>query len=126
MPGDRIVGVLIPNEGIRIFHASSKRLREFARDRWIDVSWDVPENGAERFPATISVTTLNEPGTLGQIARLIGEADGNIDHLQMISRGPKFTEMRIEIEVWDLSHLNNIITGLMSEGVVSSVKRVFE
>ena len=126
VPGDRIVGVLIPNEGIRIFHVGSKRLREFERDRWIDVAWDVPENGAERFPATISVTALNEPGTLGQIAQLIGEGDGNIDHLRMLSRGPKFTEMLIEIEVWDVSHLNNIITGLMSQGVVSGVKRVFE
>ncbi|ODT30879.1 MAG: GTP pyrophosphokinase [Hyphomicrobium sp. SCN 65-11] len=125
VPGDRIVGVLTPGEGIRIFQIHSPRLSEFEHERWIDVTWDINQEAPERFPARLSVTVLNEPGTLAQIAQVIGEADGNIDNLKMLHRGADFTEMMIEVEVFDLAHLNRIINGLKSKTVVSKVERVF-
>ena len=73
------------------------------------MTWDVDPDNPERFPAKLSVTALNEPGTLAQIAQLIGEADGNIDNVRMVRRAPDFTEMLIEVEVWDLDHLTQII-----------------
>ncbi len=126
VPGDRIVGVLTPGEGIRIFQIHSPRLKEFEHERWIDVTWDIDPERPERFPAHLLVTVLNEPGTLAQIAQVIGEADGNIDNLKMVRRGASFTDMKIEIEVWDLNHLNKIIAGLKAKSVVSTVERVFE
>jgi GTP pyrophosphokinase len=125
VPGDRIVGVLTQGEGIRIFQIHSPRLSEFEHERWIDVTWDVNQEAPERFPARIAVTVLNEPGTLAQIAQVIGEADGNIDNLRMLHRGADFTEMQVEVEVFDLVHLNRIINGLRSKSVVSKVERVF-
>jgi GTP pyrophosphokinase len=71
------------------------------------------------------VTALNEPGTLAQIAQEIGEADGNIDNVRMVRRATDFTEMAIDIEVWDLEHLTRIIGGLRAKSVVSKVERVF-
>ncbi len=126
VPGDRIIGVLTPDQGIRIFQIHSPRLKAYEHEQWIDVAWDVDTDNPERFPARISVTTRNEPGTLAQIAQLIGQKDGNIDHLKMISRGPEFTEMSLDLEVWDLDHLNQIIAGLRSNGVVSSAERVYD
>ena len=125
VPGDRIVGVLDGKEGIRIFQIHSPKLKDYEHERWIDVTWDVDPDNPERFPAKISVTALNEPGTLAQIAQLIGEVDGNIDNLRMVRRAADFTEMLIELEVWDLDHLGQIISGLKSKSVVSSVERVF-
>jgi len=126
VPGDRIVGVLIPGEGIRIFQIHSPRLREFEHEGWIDVTWDIDPDTPQRFPARISVTALNEPGTLAQIAKVIGEAGGNIDNVRMVGRASDFTEMRIELEVLDLVHLNHIIAGLREKAVVNKVERVFD
>jgi len=126
VPGDRIVGVLIPGEGIRIFQIHSPRLREYEHEGWIDVTWDVDTDTPQRFPARISVTALNEPGTLAQIAKVIGEAGGNIDNVRMVRRASDFTEMRIELEVLDLVHLNHIIAGLREKAVVNKVERVFD
>ena len=126
VPGDRVVGVLTPGEGIRIFQIHSPRLRAYEHERWIDVTWDIAPDKPERFPARISVTALNEPGTLAQIAHLIAEASGNIDQVRMITRGPDFTEMLIEVEVWDLDHLNAILSGLKAQSVVSRADRVFD
>ena len=126
VPGDRIVGVLIPGEGIRIFQIHSPRLREFEHESWIDVTWDIDPETPQRFPARISITALNEPGTLAQIAKLIGEAGGNIDNVRMVRRASDFTQMRIELEVLDLVHLNQIIAGLREKAVVNKVERVFD
>ena len=125
VPGDRIVGVLSDGGGIRIFQIHSPKLKEFEHEKWIDVTWDVDPDKPERFPAKIVVTALNEPGTLAQIAQVIGEADGNIDNVRMVRRAPDFTEIQIEVEVWDLDHLTQIITGLKGKAVVSGVERVF-
>jgi GTP pyrophosphokinase len=43
----------------------------------------------------------------------------------MLHRGADFTEMQVEVEVFDLVHLNRIINGLRSKSVVSKVERVF-
>jgi GTP pyrophosphokinase len=126
VPGDRIVGVLTPGEGIRIFQIHSPRLKNFEQERWIDVTWDIDSERPERFPAKIRLTALNEPGTLAQIAQVIGEADGNIDNLRMVRRASDFTEMLIEVEVWDLAHLTRIIAGLKTKAVVSKVERTFD
>ena len=125
VPGDRIVGVLSDGEGIRIFQIHSPKLKEYEHERWIDVTWDIDPDNPERFPAKIVVTALNEPGSLAQIAQVIGEADGNIDNVRMLRRAPDFTEMLIELEVWDLDHLAQIVTGLKSKAVVSGVERSF-
>ena len=89
VPGDRIVGVLTTGEGIRIFQIHSPKLKDFEHERWIDVTWDIDPDNPERFPAKIVVTALNEPGTLAQIAQVIGEADGNIDNVRMVRRGQR-------------------------------------
>jgi GTP diphosphokinase / guanosine-3',5'-bis(diphosphate) 3'-diphosphatase len=125
VPGDRIVGVLSDGGGIRIFQIHSPKLKDFEHERWIDVTWDIDPDNPERFPAKIVVTALNEPGTLAQIAQVIGEADGNIDNVRMVRRAKDFTEIQIELEVWDLDHLTQIITGLKGKAVVSSVERMF-
>ena len=49
VPGDRIVGVLMPEGGIRIFQIHSPRLKEFEHERWVDVTWDIdPEKPSGR------------------------------------------------------------------------------
>ena len=125
VPGDRVVGVLDGNGGIRIFQIHSPRLQDYESERWIDVTWDIDPEKPERFPARISVTVVNEPGTLAEVAKVIGEVGGNIDTLRMVRRAADFTEMLIEVEVFDVQHLNAIIAGLRAKSVVSAVERVF-
>jgi len=126
VPGDRIVGVMKDGEGIRIFHIHSPRLREFEHQEWIDVTWDLDPDKPERFPAVINITAPNKPGSLAEVADVIGGAGGNIDSINLTNRGVDFSEMKIGLEVWDLPHLTHIIAGLKEKTVVSDVERVFE
>ena len=126
VPGDRIVGVLVPGEGIRVHQIHSPRLAAFEQADWVDVTWDIDPDRAERFPAKLAISVVNEPGTLAQIAQVIGETDGNIDSLRMTQRAADFTTMVLDVEVWDLAHLNRIMAGLRAKAVVSKVERLFE
>jgi GTP diphosphokinase / guanosine-3',5'-bis(diphosphate) 3'-diphosphatase len=126
VPGDRIVGIVSPGEGITIYPIQSPALREFEEEpeRWLDVRWDVDESTPQRFPARIVVDNVNEPGSLAQIATVIAEHDGNIDNIHMSRRSPDFTELTIDLEVYDLKHLSAIIAQLRAKAVVARVERV--
>ena len=59
-------------------------------ERWIDVRWDIDESNKERFPARISVTAINAPGSLAEIAQIIAVNDANIHTLSMVAHGAGF------------------------------------
>src|ERR1700726_2254533 len=77
VPGDRIVGILTPGEGVTIYPIQSPALKDFedAPERWLDLRWDVDERTPQRFPARIVLQTVNEPGSLAQVAQIIAEHD---------------------------------------------------
>jgi len=128
VPGDRIVGILNPGEGITIYPIQSPALKAFdensERWRWLDVRWDVDDKVPERFPAQILVQSVNEPGSLAQITQVIAEHDGNIDNIRMTRRAPDFTDLLIDLEVYDLKHLNGIIAQLRAKPIVSRIERM--
>ena len=86
--------------------------------------WDIDETMPQRFPARILVHNVNEPGSLAQVATVIAEHDGNIDNISMSRRSPDFTELTIDLEVYDLKHLSAIIAQLRAKAVVAKVERV--
>ena len=126
VPGDRIVGIIQPWSGITIYPIQSPSLTAFddQPERWIDVRWDIDENNRERFPARISVTAINAPGSLADIAQVVAANDANIHTLSMVRTAPDFTEMLIDIEVWDLKHLNRLLSQLKENSSVSDARRV--
>jgi len=126
VPGDRIVGIMQPGAGIIIYPIQSPALSAYddQPERWIDVRWDIDAKMDERFPARISVLAINSPGSLAEISQIIANNDTNIQNLSMVRTAPDFTEMMIDLEVWDLKHLNRIIAQLKEANGVGKVHRV--
>jgi GTP diphosphokinase / guanosine-3',5'-bis(diphosphate) 3'-diphosphatase len=127
VPGERIVGITTPGEGITIYPIYAEALEKFDQEpeRWVDLAWGVAEEGM-RFPARIKLTIINEIGALAQVTQTIGEHGGNIDELQLHARhGVRdFFDLTIMLEVFDNRHLNDIMNGLKSRPLVSTVARV--
>jgi len=125
VPGDRIVGILTPGEGVTIYPIQSSALEQFddQPERWLDVRWDM-EGAPELFPAKIVVAAINEPGSLGAVANLIGETGANIDEVAFNKISPDFREMTFDIEVFDLKHLTDIVTRIRALPMVNRVERV--
>lgn len=126
VPGDRIIGIMQPGAGITIYPIQSPSLVDFddQPERWIDVRWDIDEATKERFPARITVTAINAPGSLAEIAQVIALNDANIHTLSMVRTAPDFTEMLVDLEVWDLKHLNRLLSQLKGNSSVGDARRV--
>ncbi len=126
VPGDRIVGILTPGVGVTIYPIQSAALADFDNEpeRWLDVRWDVEAGSNERFPARLMVESINEPGVLAQISQVIADHDGNIDNVRMTRRTQDFTDIVIDLAVWDLKHLNAIVMELRAKRSVSRAERM--
>ena len=126
VPGDRIIGILTPGEGITIYPIQSPALMAFddEPERWLDVRWDIDEDSRSRFPAQLHVSVVNEPGAFAEIAKVFGDADCNIDGMNVQKISPDFREVIFDVEVWNLKQLNAIIAALKAKSVVNGVERV--
>ena len=78
------------------------------------------KGGASR----VTVQSVNEPGSLAQVTQVIADHDGNIDNIHMTRRAPDFTDVLIDLEVYDLKHLNAILAQLRAKSVVAKAERV--
>jgi GTP pyrophosphokinase len=125
VPGDRIVGIMTPGEGITVYPIQSPGLAAFddQPERWLDVRWDI-EDAQTLFPARIVAAAINEPGSLGAVASLIGEQGANIDDVKFSKKSPDFREMTFDIQVFDLKHLNDILSRVRALPMIHSVERV--
>ncbi len=126
VPGDRIVGIITPGEGITVYPIQSPDLVQFddQPERWLDVRWDVADDQKNLFPARIIVTALNEPGTLGAVASLIGDTVANMDNIGFVALSPDFRDMIIDVSVWDLKHLDTLLRQVRAHPAVSKAERV--
>ena len=126
VPGERIVGIRTPGQGITIYPIHSPALVAYddRPELWLDVRWDL--DGAQKvlYPTQIRVTALNEPGALGIVATTIGETGANIDNIVLTPHAADFREMRIDLEVWDIKHLTAVLSALRAKSVVHKVERV--
>ena len=127
VPGDRIVGITTPGKGVVIYPIQSQSLANFddQPERWIDVRWDEDVRAKQRFNARLSITVSNEPGTLAAVATIIADNDANIDTLSLVRPAPDFTEMVIDVEVWDIKHLNRLMSQLRKSPAVGTADRLY-
>jgi guanosine-3',5'-bis(diphosphate) 3'-pyrophosphohydrolase len=126
IPGDRIVGLMVPGEGV-IIHTVDCDVLDRHQDSmidWIDVRWrDQGEDGVFSV-ARIMVRVKNAAGSLASIANVISRNGANISNLKITSRNPLFFELQIDLEVRDTQHLEHILRALKVDAVVEMVERV--
>jgi GTP pyrophosphokinase/guanosine-3',5'-bis(diphosphate) 3'-pyrophosphohydrolase len=125
VPGDRIVGIMEPGQGLAVHTIDCTRLAEF-EDReevWRDLQW-TPE--AERNTvshARLTATIRNAPGVLGQACTIIGDAGGNILNLRMHHRQADFFDVDFDLDVMDARHLTHIAAALRACPPIETVDR---
>ncbi|MEP7007539.1 MAG: bifunctional (p)ppGpp synthetase/guanosine-3',5'-bis(diphosphate) 3'-pyrophosphohydrolase [Sphingomonas bacterium] len=121
VPGDRIVGLRRPNEGIEVHTINCPTLATSDDADWVDLAWGDKTDGGT---ARISVEVKNEPGALGVIATIIGAQRANIVNMRLDNRDTGFHTNTIDVEVHDLHHLTRVIAALRAADAVSMVERV--
>tara|TARA_A100001388_G_scaffold104238_1_gene76141 strand:- start:683 stop:2707 length:2025 start_codon:yes stop_codon:yes gene_type:complete len=123
VPGDNIIGITIPGKGITIYHAKDEGLHKHENnpERWLRLQWKKEIDVT--FTARIMLSIINEVGSLGVISAAIGDYGGNITNLNLTEKDTDFYNLRIDIDVDDKSHIDNIIKSLRGLPEVNSVER---
>jgi len=125
LPGERIVGIMMPGEGVTVYPIDAPTLETFDGEpsRWIDVTWDIDPEVPQTFPARLRVTARNEVGSLGHIATLIADYGSNISNLTLAQRDADFYDLQIDLDVRDIKHLTRIMSALNGLSCVNTVAR---
>ena len=126
IPGDRIIGLMVPGEGV-VIHTIDCEVLDRHQDSmadWIDVRWQDRDTETQLSVARILVRVKNSPGALAALATVISQNGANISNLKISSRNPLYFEMQVDVEVRDTPHLENLIRALKVDEAVETVERV--
>ena len=125
LPQEDIIGLTTIDSGLFIHSSECSTLtNENKKNDWISATWkNVTED--QYFSSRIKVSVSNEPGSLGKLATIVGNLEGNITNLNISEKGKDFFDMIFVIDVHNLDHLNEIIDSLKQVSNVSSVNRLF-
>jgi guanosine-3',5'-bis(diphosphate) 3'-pyrophosphohydrolase len=126
LPGDRIVGLMIPGEGAVIHTIDCAELdkAETGMEDWLDVAWGSQAADSGPSVARVALSVKNAPGSLAAVMTVIANNGGNIFNMKVTSRNPLFFEFTLDLEVRDVAHLQNILGALRVSAAVESVDRV--
>eukprot|EP01037_Dinobryon_pediforme_P014695 gene14695-14819_t len=125
VPGDRIVGILQPDESLAVHTIDCTRLAEFEDQDslWRDLHWTAEAEQHTISRSRLAATVRDAPGVLGQVCTLIGEARGNIVNMRMHHRQSDFFDVDFDIDVIDARHITHIIAALRACPSVETVDR---
>ncbi len=120
VPGDRIVGVRVPERGIVVHTLACPRLDEAAHEDWVDLAW-APDAGTGT--GRIDVVVMNEPGALAQVTAVLAQQAANIVNLRLEDRDRAHHRYLLDIEVEDAKHLEDIVAGVRALEAVVTAER---
>ncbi len=125
VPGDRIIGIQVPERGL-VVHTSSCPQLERYEDRpelWRDLKWTELAKTGTAAVARIRVSAANQRGVLAKLCAAVAQSNGNITGVATRSRHNDFIELVFDIEVEDLKRLSQILAALRSLAVVDHAVR---
>lgn len=127
VPGDKIVGIVFQDRGIEIHIEECPVFtdQQGAPDsRIIPLSWS-PEafDDESKYLARLTILVLHASGNLTHIAEIIEKRKANIINLNIAEKFENFVQIRIELEVKDISQLTMIMADLRSTEAIKKVLR---
>jgi GTP pyrophosphokinase len=103
VPGDPIVGYISRGRGVIVHRSDCPNLQQFSPARLVTVSWEGEETAL--YPATIKIVCDNELGVLAKITGLLAKEGVNIESGHFQSSVAGRTEIILNVQVTDSSHL---------------------
>ncbi|MEF8943154.1 MAG: bifunctional (p)ppGpp synthetase/guanosine-3',5'-bis(diphosphate) 3'-pyrophosphohydrolase, partial [Desulfohalobiaceae bacterium] len=122
VPGDPIVGYISQGRGVVVHTTDCSNVQKSPTSRLLDVSWAAEEQ-KEVFPAATKLICRNKKGVLGEVSNLLLKEGINIQsgHFQTDIEGK--TELILNLEVSDSTHLYQALQKLSSlENVYEAVR----
>ena len=123
LPGDEIVGIVTPGEGIVVYPSDAPALAAFedSPERWVTMKWEETDL---LFASRVLLTAVNRTGSLSTITQTIADFEANITNLTLTQTNADFCELRVDVEVRDRAHMEQMVSAIRGSRVVSEANRV--
>ncbi len=121
VPGDRIVGLRRPGEGVEVHAIDCIELASGIDSDWLDLSWGQQSMGAV---GRLRVTLYDRPGTLAEMAGIFAQNLANVKTIAQTQHDHPFSGYEVELEVQDLAHLTRILSALRASDAVAQAERI--
>ncbi len=123
LPGDRIVGISAPGQGLSVHTIDCYRLSHFDNQegpefQWHDLAWN-KESGSQEYTGRLKLTIQNKIGVLRDLTTILAENNINIEFINLAPHNiDEERELTIDINVNSLRHLNKI-RKILTEKVIA-------
>jgi guanosine-3',5'-bis(diphosphate) 3'-pyrophosphohydrolase len=109
IPGDPVVGVITSGRGMMIHTQNCRNITDgkFNTDNCLEVQWEPGIN--EEFPVDVSVEVADRRGVLASVAKVIGDADSNIENVGIEERDGLTNALKFRITVRNRQHLASVM-----------------
>ena len=121
IPGDRIVGLRRPGEGIEVHTIDCATLERETDGEWLDLAWSPESDSAV---ARLVVVLRHEPGSLATLTSILAGHGANIVNIHLRHRDRQFHTFGVDVEVDNLAHLTNILAALRAADGIASIDRM--
>ena len=124
LPGDKIIGIIYPDQGIVIHVIGCSILSQYTEypERWISLSWEGNKEGI--YIGKMRLLLLNHSGSLAQVSTCTYEMNCNIAHIKVIGKRMDLVEIILDIEVKGVQQFNQLLLAIKKLSSVHSVERL--
>ncbi len=122
--GEPIIGYITAGKGVTVHSVRCPRVAKeiLDSDRLVDVSWDKASAGP--FKGKLMIRSNDSPGGLAAITAAIAELAGNITKAEVSTFSDGKARVRLELQIRDITHLEEISRQISALKDVSSVERI--
>ncbi len=123
IPGDPILGVIIPGKGIMVHVDRCKQITRLRRhpDEYIRLRWSEEVQG--EFSIIIQVLVQNKRGVLAIMALAVSDADANIEDINIEDRDGRHYLVELKLLVRNRAHLAEVLRSLRQIPAVVKITR---
>jgi len=121
VPGDRIVGLRKPGEGVEVHTIDCLELASGIDSDWLDLSWGKRSTGAT---GRLNVTLYDRPGTLAEMTGIFAQNRANVTWLAQSQHDHPFSTYEVDLDVQDLAHLARILSALRASDAIAQAERI--
>ncbi len=109
IPGDPIIGFITRGKGVTVHSQMCASVQDFSGDheRLVDVAWG-QEKKDEMHTVTLAVEAVDRPGILAGLSSVIASCESNISRIEAESHHDR-AGIRLDVQVHDLDHLNDVL-----------------
>ena len=122
LPGERVVGFITRGRGVTVHSADCGRVMESDPVRRVDVVWD--DQSSVFRPVKVEVVTLDQPGMLASVSKVISSSGINIARADVRTSGDQQAISTFHLMVRTAEDLNRVMRNIGKLRGVLRVNRV--